>query len=384
MLCQMKPKFLVASLFMSVLAISVTLVGTVASAKEVVIPVTGSVGVFRSDVRILNPSQTKDIQIQAYFLLAGNVSNAAVTPISITVPRRQMAVYNDVVSSLFHSSGLGGVRLKSSDEFIATQRVYATSSTACSGAVNPCTLGQFLVGVDVTAAQKNGVLIQLNSPNDVFPAKRTNIGAQNATGSTANVVWRVYDRFGAVVGDPKTIAMPPYAVIAPSDVRTFGTSIPAAADLSEAWVSFTSNQPIVAYASVVDNGSTDQTYIPSAVDTDPPPPTTNPGVLNLTGTFAGTDSHGTMSLVLTQTGSSLSGHGSASLPYPYPGLDFIVTGTVNGTTVTLAMVSNGGCYYECLAESVTSATNDRIEGSFSAPLVCSGNYAAEHFVVTRQ
>jgi hypothetical protein len=51
--------------------------------------------------------------------------------------------------------------------------------------------------------------------------------------------------------------------------------------------------------------------------------------------------------------------------------------------VTLAMRSNSGCFYDCLSESVTSVTNDRIEGSFSAPLVCSGNYAAEHFVVTR-
>jgi hypothetical protein len=118
-------------------------------------------------------------------------------------------------------------------------------------------------------------------------------------------------------------------------------------------------------------------HFPAAVDT------TIPLGLNLTGTFSGTDSDGTMSLVLTQTGNSLSGHGSASLAYPYPEVDFIVTGTVNGTTVTLAMQSNGGCYYDFLGESVTSATNDRIEGSFFAPLVCSGDYAFQHFVVTR-
>lgn len=365
------------------LVCALAVIPTTLFAKEVFLAIAGSVGVFRSDVRIFNPSQTKTIQIQAYYLPVGNMSNAAVQPTTITVPKRQMAIYNDVVFSLFHSSGLGGIRLSSSDEFVATERIYATSTTACSGAVNPCTLGQFLNGVDSGSAQKNGVILQLNSPSGSAPASRTNIGAQNPNNATATVVWRVYDKNNALVGTTKTIPMPPYAVISPSDIRTFGASIPTSADLSEAWVSFTSDQPILAYASAVDNGSTDQTYIPAAVDTDPLPPTTIPPGLNLTGTFSGTDSDGTMSLVLTQTGSSLSGYGSASLPYPYPKLDFIVTGTVNGTTVTLAMRSNGGCYYDCLAESVTSATNGRIEGSFSAPLVCTGNYTSEHFVVTR-
>jgi len=360
------------------------LTATTLLANEIVIPIAGSVGVFRSDLRIFNPSQTKDLQVLAWYLPTGNVSNIGAQPFNFIVPKRHMASYNDVVSSLFHATGLGGILLASTEEFVATQRIYATSTTACSSAVNPCTLGQFIIGVDSESAQKNGVLVQLSSPSTSTPASRTNIGALNTTNSTANVTWRVYDSANTLVGTAKTIPMPPYAVIGPADIRTFGTSIPPTADLSDAWVSFTSDQPILAYASVVDNGSTDQTYIPAAVDTDPLPPTTPPPGLNLTGTFSGTDSHGTMSLVLTQTGSSLSGYGRASLPYPYPELRFGVEGTVNGTTVTLAMRSSGGCYYDCLNETVTSATNDRIEGSFSAPLVCTGNYATEHFVVTRR
>lgn len=366
-----------------VLVVVLGLVSTQTFGKEVFIAIAGSVGVFRSDVRIFNPSQTKAIQIQAYYLPTGNVNNDAVKATTITVPRRQMAVYNDVVSSLFHTSGIGGIRFVSSDEFVATERIYATSSTACSGAVNPCTLGQFVNGVDSTSALRNGVLLQLNSPSGAAAASRTNIGVQNPGNATANVIWRVYDRNNALVGTSKAISMPPYAVISPSDIRTFGTSISTGADLSEAWVSFSSDRAIIAYASVVDNGSTDQTYVPAVVDTDPPPAAPVPPGLNLTGTFYGTDSHGAMSLVLTQTGDSFYGHGTAALPYPYGELDFIVTGTVSGAAVTLSMRSNNGCYYECLGETVTSATNDRIEGSFSAPLVCSGNYVAEHFVVTR-
>lgn len=358
-----------------------------AAAKEVFLPVTGSVGVFRSDVRIFNPSQSRSIQIQAYFLPAGNTNNSAVQPTIITLSKRQMAVYDDVVASLFHTSGLGGIRLKSPDEFVATQRVYATSTVACSGAVNPCTLGQFLVGVDSNAAQKNGVLIQLNSPGDSTPSKRTNIGAQNATSATANVVWRVYDRNDALVGSPKTIQMPPYSVISPNDIRTFGNSIPPGADLSEAWASFTSDQPIIAYASVVDNGSTDQTYIPSAIDVDPPPSNTSPS-LNLTGTFAGqsrlTGSSGKMSMTLTQTGNRVSGYGRVVYDQYGNDIAILIDGTVNGAVLTMKWTGNGGGCPTYFTNTVTTATNNAIAGTYTKSGWCDGKTASGTFSATKQ
>src|SRR4029077_19139450 len=127
-----------------------------------------SVGSFRTDTRIFNPSTTKDIQIQAYLLPINNVDNTNVQPKTITVPKRSMAEYDDVVSSLFGSTGLGGIRLSSSDDFVSTQRVY---STAADGSTN----GQFVAGVDATKALMNGVIIQMKS-NSAF---RTNIGAAN-------------------------------------------------------------------------------------------------------------------------------------------------------------------------------------------------------------
>src|SRR3954466_7574299 len=104
---------------------------TAAFAKDVYLNIAGSVGVFRTDARIFNPSATKDIQLQAYYLPIGNGDNSAVQSITITIPKRQMIVYDDVVSSLFHAGGLGAIRLKSDDDFLATQRIYAqTSATA--------------------------------------------------------------------------------------------------------------------------------------------------------------------------------------------------------------------------------------------------------------
>src|SRR5260370_37016210 len=80
---------------------------SVASAKEIWLSIGGTTagGTFRTDARIFNPSTTKDIQIQAWYLPAGNVGdNTTVQPITFTVLHRQQLVYNDVVTSLFHNT----------------------------------------------------------------------------------------------------------------------------------------------------------------------------------------------------------------------------------------------------------------------------------------
>jgi plastocyanin len=247
-------------------------IATAASAKEVWLSIGGSVGTFRTDARVFNPSTTKDITLQAYYLPEGNGDNSAVQPVTITVPKRQMLVYNDVVSSLFHASGLGAIRLVSSDDFVATQRIYA--------AVPAGTLGQFVGGVDASAAKAKGVIIQLQSGGNFH----TNVGAANPNNATANVTWRLYDRTNALVGTAKTIAMPPYAVIKPSSYAFFIDSLPTNADLilTDSWISYTSDQPIVAYGSVVDNGTTDPTYIPAAEDTGVSVVTPSGNIFNVT------------------------------------------------------------------------------------------------------
>jgi plastocyanin len=155
--------------------------------------------------------------------------------------------------------------LKSDDDFVATQRIYAL--------VNGDTLGQFVPGLDVTLAKKQGVLIQLKS-NGLPGQKgtfRTNIGAVNPNSTPASVTWRLYDKNNSVVGTPKTFSMPPFSVLTPTSLSGFSDGIPASTDFSDAWASYISDQQIFAYASVIDNGSTDPTFIPMSEDTGVPP-----------------------------------------------------------------------------------------------------------------
>ena len=247
------------------LVVLALLLTTSAFAKDIYLSIGGSVGVFRTDARIINTSFDKDITVTARYLPVGNTNNSGVGTKTITVARRSMAVYDDVVQSLFGGGPpLGAVRLTSDDEFVATQRIYAMSDCTAG----PCTLGQFVPGLDVTKAKLKGVLSGLKSSS----AFRTNIGAVNPNDSEAKVSWKLYDKTNQLVATGSTITMPPFAVIGPTSIGSGFFFNAGTADLSDAWVSYSSDKPIFAYGSVVDNASTDPTFVPADEDAGVEPP----------------------------------------------------------------------------------------------------------------
>ena len=238
-------------------------------AKDVYLSVGGSANGFFTDARIVNPSFTKDITIIARYLPAGNTDNSAVGIKAITVAKRSMAVYDDVVQALFPgSAALGAIRLTSDDDFIASQRIYADKRTSRQAG----TLGQFVPGLDATAAKKKGVVSQLKSGQAALGNFRTNIGGANPNGVVANVSFTLYDRNNSVAGT-NTLTFQPFGVVSPVNIAGFFGN--PSRDLTDAWMSYESDQPIFIYGSVVDNGSEDPTFIPAFEDSGiaplPPP-----------------------------------------------------------------------------------------------------------------
>jgi heme/copper-type cytochrome/quinol oxidase subunit 2 len=233
-------------------------------AKDIYFPIAGStssLGNFRTDVRIFNPSSSKDITISAFLLPVGNKNNTSVTSRSVTVPKRGVAVLNDVVTTL-GGTDLNAIRLSSADDFAATERVYATQSA--SGACNVTgTLGQDVPPLDPAAAKTKGVLLQLKTTTQY----RTNIGILNPNSSVANVTFKLYDKNNALVSTGTPIAVQPMGVVAPTNMVSGSFFAPGSADLSEAWVSYSSDQAVIVYASLVDNGTTDPTFIAMQEDT---------------------------------------------------------------------------------------------------------------------
>lgn len=247
------------SLVVFLLALAVS-----ATAKDVYLTIggtvgNGGVGSFRTDLRIFNPSTTKDITIQATFLPT-NTDNGGAVAKTITVGKRQMAIYDDAITALFADTRLGGIHLSSADDFVATQKIY---SVATNG-----TLGQFVPGIDGTLAKKTGVILQLksNGSNGQQGTFRSNLGFLNPNNATANLSLHLYDKNNAIIGAAKSMTLPPFGTTNPTELHTLFADA-GGADLSDSWVSFQSDQTIIAYGSVVDNGTTDPTYITSAEDT---------------------------------------------------------------------------------------------------------------------
>lgn len=240
---------------------------TIASAKDVYLAVAGSVGNFRTDARIFNPSYDKDITVIARYLPSGNVDNSAIATKTITVAKRSMAVYDDVVQSLFGGGApLGAVRLTSDDDFVATQRIYADETLG--------TLGQFVQGIDVTSALTKGVIVQLkqNGNRGTKGTFRTNWGAVNPNPAVATVTFELRDSSNTVAGT-NVLMIQPFGVFSPTSLAGFFGNPDR--NLSNAFMSFTSDQPVLIYGSVLDNGSEDPTYIAASADSgvapDPEP-----------------------------------------------------------------------------------------------------------------
>ena len=235
-------------------------------AKDVYLSVGGSANGFFTDARIVNPSFTRDIVITARYLPSGNGDNSGVSGTTITVAKRSMAVYDDVVQALFPGAPpLGAIRLTSDDDFIATQRIYSDRRTAPQAG----TLGQFVQGLEVSAAKRKGVISQLKAGAASLGTFRTNMGGVNPNAVVANVSFTLYDRNNTVAGT-NTLTFQPFGVMAPTNIVGFFGN--PNRDLSDSWISYESDQPIFLYGSVVDNGSTDPTFVPALEDTGVAPP----------------------------------------------------------------------------------------------------------------
>lgn len=235
------------------LAAVLLLIPSLGLAKDVYIQIAGSVGVFKTDARIFNPSSSKDISITAtYFQRSPSTVKIEKT---ITVPKRQMIAFDDVVGSLFQGADIGAIKLSSTDEFIATSRIYAATEEG--------TLGQFLVGQDPSAGKTRGALIQLKSDGNPGEPNtyRTNVGFLNTNTTAATVTIRRYGRDNALSGEPRTINVPAQGVVFPVQGLLGHLDY-----FHDAWVSWESNVPVLGFASVIENGTTDPTFIPGFED----------------------------------------------------------------------------------------------------------------------
>ena len=222
-----------------------------ASADSYYLTIAGSVGSFRTDVRIFNPSSS-DSNVSLVFVPAGNQNNGAayVNPVHKVIPKGQGVAYDDAVATIFGATGLGAISINADTPLLITSRIYAQTSSG--------TLGQGFHAERQGNLLLNGVLIQLRADASF----RTNIGAVNMQNAPAHVTWTLFDKNGNKVSDG-TMTIQPYGIIGPTSITSGLFFDAGSADLSDARVIFQSDVGLGVYASVVDNLTTDPTYFPA-------------------------------------------------------------------------------------------------------------------------
>lgn len=234
--------------------------GQLTPVNEYDVPVSGHVTnglgqTFVTDLRVVNPSYDATANGLLEFFAGGTSPNTIATKsIPITIPPRGTAALDDVTGATgLNATGVGAIRVTGASKMAVTSRIFADLRSSGKG-----TFGQFAAGNPRASALRRGVLAQLSNRSDLSAGSRTNVGFFNPTNQVATVRLELRDAAGTQVGT-NLIQIQPLS----QQQNSIGTYFPSS-DLSNATnltLSFDASVPIVAYASVVDNVSTDQIFV---------------------------------------------------------------------------------------------------------------------------
>ena len=236
--------------------------GQLAAANEYDIPVAGRVTnglgqTFVTDVRIFNPSYTASAVALVEYLTGGAT---AVASLVVNLAPRGTAVLDDIGGSggLNVAGSIGGLRISSVSQLVATSRIYADLRSSGKG-----TLGQFVPAQPRANGLRRGVLTQLSNHADLSSGLRTNIGFFNPNPSAVTVRLELHDGTGAIIGQ-NVIALAALSQQQNGIAVYFpGVDFTNAANLT---MSFDAAAPIFAYGAVNDNVSADSSFVAAIAD----------------------------------------------------------------------------------------------------------------------
>ncbi|NOZ93503.1 MAG: S8 family serine peptidase [Acidobacteria bacterium] len=220
--------------------------GTTTLWIPVIAHATGTNGTnWASDVAVLNGGASSTPVRFALYIGGQKLTGASQSPLA----PGQMAVFYDLVGQ-FGVSGGGALEIGADQPIVVTSRTYNT--------VGGKTYGQFLDAYSAADGLSTGQLAVLNQLQE-STAFRTNIGVVNLGTAPATVTITLYDASGSSVGAFNVSLSPGQWK---QDQQPFLKRFGRTSTTGYATVSVTSGSGIVAYASVIDNGSGDPTTIP--------------------------------------------------------------------------------------------------------------------------
>ena len=242
--------------------------GQLVAANEYLVPVSGRVtGAadtnFVTDVRIFNPSYSaRASALVEYFASSLTPNTNATVSRAFDIPPRGTAILDDVNGpSFLNSTGTtGALRVTSASQLAVTSRIYNDLRSSGRG-----TFGQFVVASTRSSALRRGVLPQLSNKALSTPLSgfRTNVGVFNPNIGSVTIRGELRDAAGTLLGT-NTIALPGLSQFQ-TGIQTLFPTLDLS-DRANLTLSFDADAPLLVYASVVDNVSSDQIFITAQPD----------------------------------------------------------------------------------------------------------------------
>ena len=210
---------------------------------------------FHTDVRVFNPSGTSPVLVTPFFYqsdINGNVVNTVSPPAFVVGPREQVS-FDNVLRTLFGQSlgVFGPIRFQTSAAILVS-----SGTNNVNGCGNGSVSGQSIPGIDSGQALKTGTLVQLAASASGAIGYRSNVDFMNPGNATANVAVKIRRGDGSHLSSG-LLSVEPNGLVQ----RTIddGNAFPGVAGTTDTnlWLEFTSDQPVIAFASVINNASGD-------------------------------------------------------------------------------------------------------------------------------
>jgi hypothetical protein len=213
---------------------------------------------FHSDVRVWNASSAF-AEVTARFACFGGGCGERVFVVG---PRQELA-WDDVVTSLFHSTSPGGAM-----ELVSIQPLVVTSRLYTPARAEP-TVGMFVPGLAPRRASPAVVLNGLSRPSDPSSGSRVNVGVFNQADVPQVITYRLFDSGGNLLGQSAR-SFAPRESFQVNDVFGF-LGVSGAVDGAYCLIEGSELLPLFGYAAVIDNRSQDPIFIPGEDDPEHPP-----------------------------------------------------------------------------------------------------------------
>jgi hypothetical protein len=208
---------------------------------------------FRTDVRILNPGAAPVTVTPTFY---DQASGTAFPAAPFAIVGRSQAAFDNVLLSLFGRTlvqgAYGPIRFDATGPIIVSSSV--NNVNACgTGAVS----GQWLPGLDASEALGAGVIPQVAVSSDASTGYRTNLVVMNPSTESATVSVRVRKGDGTLLSSATIGPLPPngFRQVALDDPSVF-PGVTGEND-SNLWIELSSDQGVLAFASVIHNASGD-------------------------------------------------------------------------------------------------------------------------------